>query len=100
MKLRKPIILDDGSQIDELNFAWDALCYADLASAKRVKALVSQGVNLDVAVSPKLDTDLRIGIAWVAAMKADKRLALNDILKLSLVDSLELSDNCVDDYLI
>ena len=100
LTLRKPLLLDNGDSITELGFDWEALSYADLLNAKRIKALVTQGAQgLDTPVSPKLDTDLRIGISWVAAMKHDKRLALNDIMKLSLADSLELADCCIDEYL-
>lgn len=100
LTLHKPILLDNGDSIGELSFDWDALSYADLLNAKRVKALVTQGTQMmDTPVSPKLDTDLRIGISWVAAMKHDKRLALNDIMRLSLADALELADCCIDEYL-
>lgn len=100
MFLRKPIKLETGEVIEELNFNWDDLSYADLLSARKVKALVARGSEAATSISPKLDCELRIGIAWIAAMKNNNKLSLNDILKLSLADALELSDSCVDEYLI
>lgn len=99
MILKKSIILDDNTEIKELNFSWDELCYADLYTAKKIKQLVSKGIT-EPTISPKLDDSLKIGIAWAAAMKNNNKLSITDILKLSLVDSLELADECLDCYLI
>lgn len=100
MILRKAIILEDGTEVKELQFSWESLSYSDLLSARKVKALVAKGSEAQTSISPKLDNELRIGIAWIAAMKANDKLKLNDILKLSLVDALELSDCAVDEYLL
>lgn len=96
--LRKPIKLATGEEVTELNFDWESLTFSDLQNANKIKNFITK--NMDTSYSPKLDSELRIGIAWVAAMRGDSRLALNDVLKLSLADSLALADETLDSYLI
>lgn len=102
MILRKPIITASGESVNELTFAWGELSFGDLKNAYRVKALITGGKGNDASatISPQLDSDLRIGVSWIAALKGDKRLELNDVLKLSLADTLALSDIAIDDYLL
>lgn len=99
MELKKKIILENGEELSELEFAWDALSYSDLLTARKIKSLVVKD-SMNAALSLKLDSELHIGIAWVAAMKHNKNIQLNDILKLGLSDAIELSDLALDDYLI
>lgn len=101
MKLRKPFNLASGEAVEELNFSWDALTFCDLQNAYKVKAMIT-GNKPDSAavVSPQLDSDLRIGVAWIAALKSDSRLVLSDILKLGLADTLALSDIAIDEYIL
>lgn len=99
--LRRPIVTEAGEKIDTLTLDWDALSFSDLASAGKIKGLLGSQVSSgDVVISPKLDNNLRIAVAWIAAVRGTKGLALNDCLKLSLADALSLSDECVDSYLL
>jgi hypothetical protein len=97
-ELRKPIKLLSGDEVKELNLDWDSLSFSDLQNANKIKTFISK--NGDISYSPKLDFELRIGIAWVAAMRGDSRLMLNDVMKLGLADSLALADETLDSYLI
>ena len=101
-QLQQPIKSMNDTDITELNLDYDALTLGDLKTANRIAAMVSDtspealtGSNL----SPRLNSELRIGIAWAAALKGTKGITLNDVLQLSLVDSMCLSENALSEYL-
>ena len=100
--LYKSIKGSNGDTIDALDLDFQALSYIDIKNARKVKAFISEaslGEVDNATVSPRLDSDLRIGIAWIAAMKTDKRLAINDVLQLSAKDALTLSEVTLTEYL-
>lgn len=100
-KLQKPITTVTGNIIDTLEFDWESLSLSDLKSANKLSNMISDAqmgqVDNSVA-SPRLDPNLRIAIAWLAAMKGTKGLTLNDALQLSLIDALCLSEECLGSY--
>lgn len=99
--LTKPITVN-GASITELNCDCDALSLPDIKNARKVRAfLVDDDIKSTKSMSaanlaPRLDEYLRIGLMWVAAMKTDKRLTLNDVLQLSAKDALTLSEQGID----
>lgn len=100
--LYKPIRVSTGDTIDSLNLDFQSLSYIDIKNARKVKAFISESNLGEVdnsTVSPRLDADLRIGIAWIAAMKTDKRISINDVLQLSAKDALTLSEVTLTEYL-
>lgn len=97
--LKKSIVLLSGETLTELVFNWQALSFADLSIAKKIKSMIGKS-EVTVNFSPKTDIDLRIGIAWVAAMRGNPKILVEDILKLSIVDAFEISDLALEDYLI
>ena len=101
-KLNKAITLSNGNEIDTLNLDYDSLSMGDLKTANRIASMIAEGNIGDVnnrPVSPRLDSNVRIGIAWAAAIKGTQGLTMNDVLKLSLVDTLCLSEDCLSSYL-
>lgn len=97
-KLKKPIITGAGETIEVLNLDWDSLSFGDFQTVRRVRLMMGD-VSASDSVSPKLDNGLRIALAWVAAVKGTKGLVVEDCVRLSMLDTLELSDECFDDYL-
>ena len=101
-KLNKAIALSNGDEIDTLNLDYDSLSMGDLKTANRIASMIAGGDIGEVnngSVSPRLDPNVRIGIAWAAAIKGTPGLTMNDVLKLSLVDTLCLSEDCLSSYL-
>lgn len=101
-KLNKPIRKMDGTEVSELNLNYDVLTMADLKTANKVAKMInsSGAVDLDAStLSPRLNSDLRTAIAWVAAIKGTPGLMVDDVLQLSLVDALMLSESALSDYL-
>lgn len=99
-KLERELTTISGQQITELHLDFEALSMADLKTAQRISGMVADGSNIDVmSTSPRLDSNLRIGIAWVAAIKGTRGLQVNDVLTLSLKDAVCLSELCLSDYL-
>ena len=101
-KLNKPITLTNGNEISELNLDYDALAMPDLKTANHIAKMVeeSNAGNVDNAtVSPRLDPNLRMAIAWVAAIKGTPGIMVNDILKISMVDAMCLSEDALANYL-
>lgn len=101
-KLSRPLMLLNGKEISELNLNYDVLSMADLKTANRIAKMItdSQAGDVDNAtVSPRLDSNLRVGIAWVAAIKGTAGLGVNDALNLSLVDAVCLSEDALTNYL-
>ena len=101
--LHKNITLDTGETINKLELDFDSLAFVDLKNAKKVKAMLadatSQGLSNPIAASsPRFDDELRIGIAWVAAIRGTKGLSINDVLKLSARDAMELSEVALTEY--
>lgn len=99
-KLYKPVKLASGDTIESLELVFDSLCLVDIKNARKVKSMVST-VNAmqNESVSPRLDSDLRIGLAWVAAMKSDNRISINDAVNLSPKDAFMLSEEVLSSYL-
>lgn len=100
--LSKPISLMNGNEISELNLEWDSLSMADLKTANKISRMVDDNSIGDMdnsSVSQRLNPNLRVGIAWCAAIKGTPGLMLNDVLKISLVDALCLSEECLTNYL-
>lgn len=101
-KLNKPIRKMDGSEVSELNLNYDVLTMADLKTANKVAKMINSSgtVDLDAStLSPRLNSDLRTAIAWVAAIKGTPGLMVDDVLQLSLIDALMLSESALSDYL-
>lgn len=101
-KLQQPIKSMNDTEISELNLDYDALTLGDLRTANKIAAMVSEnGLESfnNTSLSPRLNSELRIGIAWAAALKGTKGISLNDVYQLSLVDSMCLSENALSEYL-
>lgn len=101
-KLNKSITLSNGNEIQELHLDYDVLSMGDLKTANRIAGMISESSVGEVnngSVSQRLDPNVRIGIAWAAAIKGTPGLTVNDVLKLSLVDTLCLSEDCLSSYL-
>ena len=99
-KLQRELTTISGQQITELHLDFDALSMADLKTAQRISGMVADGSSIDVmSTSPRLDSNLRIGIAWVAAIKGTKGLQVNDVLAIGLKDAVCLSELALSDYL-
>lgn len=101
-ELEKPISLMNGNEVTEIVLKWDALTYGDLKTANKIAKMIdenSAGSVDNATVSPRLDPNLRIAIAWCAAIKGTPGLAVNDILQLSMVDALCLSEEALTNYL-
>lgn len=101
LKLSKPIHLESGETVETLSLDFDSLALIDIKNARKVKALFTDSKDVDplAAASPRLDSDLRVALAWVAAVKADKRLKTTDVLQLSALDAMSLSEICFNDWL-
>lgn len=97
-KLKRPLITSAGDTIEVLTFDWDSLSFGDFQTVRRVRLMMGEVSSSD-NVSPKLDNSLRIALAWVAAVKGTKGLVVEDCVRLSMRDTIELSDECFDDYL-
>ena len=98
-KLCKELNTISGQTITELHLDFDALSMADLKTAQRISGMVADASNVDIMnTSPRLDSNLRIGIAWVAAIKGTKGIQVNDVLTLSLKDAVCLSEIALSDY--
>lgn len=97
--LSKSITISNGETVSELTMDFDALSLSDIRNARKVRAyLVDErpGEVPTSAVSPRLDENLRIGLAWVAACKAHAGLSIQDVLLLSAKDALGLSDAALE----
>ncbi len=97
--LERSIQLIQGDTLTELDLDFDRLNLQDLKTAQKVKDFFAPtptvgGVD-NAALSPRLDPNLRIGLAWTAAMKCDKRISINDVLNLSAKDALILSEEAL-----
>ena len=98
--LEKELSTISGQQITELHLDFESLSMADLKTAQRIAKMVADGSGVDVmSTSPRLDSNLRIGIAWAAAIKGTKGLQVNDVLAIGLKDAVCLSEVCLSDYL-
>lgn len=101
-QLQQPIKSMNDTDITELNLDYDALTLGDLKTANKIAAMISDTSPEALAgstLSPRLNSELRIGIAWAAALKGTKGITLNDVYQLSLVDSMCLSENALSEYL-
>ena len=101
-KLNKPITLTNGNEISELNLDYDALAMPDLKTANRIAKMIDESSAGDVdnsVVSQRLNPNLRIAIAWVAAIKGTPGIMVNDVLKLSMVDAMCLGEDALANYL-
>ena len=99
-KLERELTTISGQNITELHLDFDSLSMADLKTAQRISGMVADGSNIDVmSTSPRLDSNLRIGISWVAAIRGTKGLQVNDVLAIGLKDAVCLSEIALSDYL-
>lgn len=101
-KLSKPITLINGNEISEIVLDWDALTMADLKTSNKIAKMIADPSLGDVdtsTLSPRLNSDLRIAIAWCAAIKGTPGLMVNDVLKISMIDALCLSEESLTNYL-
>lgn len=97
-ELSKPIFCQ-GVEVKALSMDFDSLTVPDIKNARKVRAFLCEESAKDVSagkLSPRLDENLRIGLAWIAAMKQDNRLTLNDVLQLSAKDALNLAEESLD----
>lgn len=99
INLIRPIKLDSGETVDKLTCDIEELSFQDLKIADKIKSFITNNsmtgpsnVSMEDLASPRLNPSVRIGLAWTAAMKADKRLMLNDVLKLSAKDALIIAE--------
>lgn len=101
-KLSKPLALMNGKEISELNLEWDALTLSDLKTANTIAKMVADptvgGVD-NGTFSPRLDPNLRVAIAWTAAIKGTPGLMRDDVLKLPMIDALCLGEEALANYL-
>ena len=97
-KLEKPLTTISGQQITDLKLDFDALTMADLKTAQRIAKMVADGGIDIMSTSPRLDSNLRTGVAWVAAIKGTSGLQVNDVLTISLKDAVCLSEVALADY--
>lgn len=101
-KLQKPIKSMSDVEITELNLDYDALTLGDFKTANKIASMISEsqpGAVNNSDVSPRLNSDLRIGVAWAAALKGTKGISIHDVLQLSLVDAMCLSEDALSSYL-
>lgn len=101
-ELNSSIKLMNGNEINELALDYDKLSCGDLKTANRIAKMIAESSTNDVdtsKLSPRLDPNLRIGIAWVAAIKGTPGLTVNDVLQLGMLDALCLSEQVLSDYL-
>lgn len=100
-KLEKEITTISGQQITELQLDFESLSMADLKTAQKISRMISEpSASVEaMSASPRLDPNVRIGIAWVAAIKGTKGLQVNDVLSLSMKDAICLSECALSDYL-
>ena len=100
--LSKPITTLTGEVVNELTLDYDVLTLADLKTASKIAKMIAEPSlgNVDnTSVSPRLDANLRIGTAWVAAMRGTKpQLTINDCLQLSMIDAICLSEDALSGY--
>lgn len=97
-KLSRPI-----HGIETINIDVDELSMADYRSATVIKNLIKSGnasQSLVDAIQPRLDSELRIALAWVAAIKHDNRLSINDILSLPVTDGILISEAVLTSFCI
>lgn len=97
-ELTRQIKLIQGDTLDSLELDFEKLNLQDLKIAKKVKNFFTDnaiGTVDNSAISPRMDPNLRIGLAWTAAMKCDKRITINDVLSLSAKDALILSEEAL-----
>lgn len=101
-ELSKPITLSNGDSVTTLKLDFDLLSLSDLKTAQKIKSFITdtkdEVIDVNKALAPRLDESLRISLAWVAAMKSDKRISLNDVLQLSAKDALLLSEEAATSY--
>lgn len=99
--LEKELTTISGQTITELQLEFNSLSMADLKTAQKIARMVSEPSSSVEAMSasPRLDPNVRIGIAWVAAIKGTKGLQVNDVLALSMKDAICLSEVALSDYL-
>lgn len=99
-ELSKPLKLIQGDTITELTIDLESLTLQDLKAAYKVKALFTDSEtnrkDESAIISPRLDSNLRIAISWISAIKNDNRITFNDILNLSTKDALCLSEDAID----
>lgn len=105
-ELKKPLQIETATstlEIKELELDFDALSLADMKTANKIKSMIADAAldSIDNStISPRLDSDLRIGISWCAAMKGTKGITFTDVLRLSLADCLQLSEIALQEYLL
>lgn len=101
-KLQQAITLTNGKEIDELNLDYLQLTLGDLKTANRIANMIDDSTVGSIdngTLSPRLNPSLRTAIAWVAAIKGTPGLRVDDVLKLSMVDALLLSEDALGNYL-
>ena len=101
-KLNKAISLLNGNEIDTLTLDYEALTLSDLRTANKIVCMIGEsalGTIDNGSLSPRLDPNLRTAIAFVAAIKGTPGLRVDDVLKVSMVDALCLSEDCLSNYL-
>lgn len=97
-KLSKPIKTANGETIETLNIDFDELTIQDIKSANKVKKLFDDSQVSTDSISPRLDSNLRIALAWISAIKHDNRLSLNDVLSISAKDAMCLSEEALNSF--
>lgn len=104
--LKKPIDVEtNGNKVEtikQLTLAWDSLTASDLRTANKICAMLEEsnaGSFDNSTVSQRLNSNLRIAIAWTAAMRGTSNLKINDVFLLSMVDALCLAEDALSEYL-
>lgn len=97
-ELSKPV-----NGVSTLNIDVDELSMADYRSALVVRDLIkvpTKETLVNDTFTPRADSELRIALAWISAIKNNNKLSINDILSLSAKDGLMLSEAVLLSFLV
>ena len=95
LKLKQPLTLSTGAQIEELSCNFEALTTADFRAAQKVRSLITDNKSVDVTrlmSTLRMDSEFQIAVGFVAACKGTPTLTQIDFLKLSMYDAVLLGE--------
>ncbi len=99
LKLKQPITLSTGKQINTLTCNYDALTTADFRAAQKIRALITDAKSIDASRLMsvlRMDPEFQIAVGFVAACKGTPDLTQLDFLKLSMYDAMMLGEGASD----
>ena len=94
LQLRKQFKSITDKEISELSLDFEVLSVADLRQAKKLEALIADGMSVDLndAVKAKMFTfEFQLASGFIAAVKATDGLSIDDFTKLGMGDALQLA---------